>query len=437
MNQRGTTSSGSGLLFGVVGNLPLVEAASIIALGDVPGGDYISFGIGVADGGLAVAGYSVSATGNEAFRWTSTAGMIGLGDLAGGQTESYGREISADGKTIVGNSFSANGGSEAFRWNHTEGMVGLGDFPGNSFISQAMDVSSDGAVIVGYGYPQLGTEAFRWTEATGMVGLGDLPGGSYLSIAEGVSPDGRVVVGYSNSANGDEAFRWTAEGGMVGLGDLFGGGLASRVTDATPDGATLVGFGTGPLGRVAVRWTKSGGMSALGSLPGGTDSSATAISADARTVVGTDRVEGRPVAFVWREGLGTQSLLSLLIEQGVDPALDGWTQLRSARDISGDGRFITGFGIRAGNPEAFLVEIQPVPEATTQGAVPSSGILTLLLMYRRRCRGLNSNIDSVPRSLPQVDTSQATPVNPDFSGGRSNGSLTGGCGRMTMGPHIR
>jgi uncharacterized membrane protein len=58
--------------------------------------------------------------------------MQGLGDLPGGTTESFAESVSADGLTIAGRGNSASG-PEAFRWTSAGGMQGLGDLPGGVF----------------------------------------------------------------------------------------------------------------------------------------------------------------------------------------------------------------------------------------------------------------------------------------------------------------
>ena len=137
--------------------------------------------------------------------------MVGLGELPGGVFQSSACGVSADGSVVVGWSISASGG-EAFRWTEHTGMVGLGDLPGGDCSSVAYSVSDDGSTIVGEGATaHQGAEAFRWTKRSGMVGLGELPGGDFESTATDVSGDGSVVVGRSQSAAGLEAFRWTSE----------------------------------------------------------------------------------------------------------------------------------------------------------------------------------------------------------------------------------
>src|SRR5262245_37489475 len=76
----------------------------------------------------------------------AAASLTPLGDLPGGQFASRANDVSADGSVIVGSSYSASG-LEAFRWTSGGGMVGLGDLPGGSFGSAASGVSADGSVV--------------------------------------------------------------------------------------------------------------------------------------------------------------------------------------------------------------------------------------------------------------------------------------------------
>jgi probable HAF family extracellular repeat protein len=220
--------------------------------------------------------------------------------LPGGVTESAAYGVSADGSVVVGGGASASG-PQAYRWTSATGMVGLGYLPGGSSFSSSEDVSPDGAIIVGASNSASGLQAFRWTSGGGMVGLGDLSGGPFGSVAIGVSADGAVVVGIGNlnEASGtSEAFRWTSGSGMVGLGDLPGGVFSSGTWDVSADGSVVVGLGNSALGEEAAVWTNAGGLQnvrdvliaggATG-LTGWTLNQATGVSADGRTIVGFGR----------------------------------------------------------------------------------------------------------------------------------------------------
>ncbi len=84
----------------------------------------------------------------------SAASFTGLGDLPGGIFLSDAAGVSGDGSVVVGLSASASGG-EAFRWTSGDGMVGLGYLPGGDFFSRDYVVSGNGAVVVGLGLPEI------------------------------------------------------------------------------------------------------------------------------------------------------------------------------------------------------------------------------------------------------------------------------------------
>src|SRR5688572_30455611 len=100
----------------------------------------------------------------------------GLGDLPTSSMYSTdAHDVSGDGSTVVGRGTTASG-PEAFSWTSAGGLQGLGELGGGSFSfrSEAVAVSVDGSVIVGHSI-SAGDEAFRWTSGGGMVGMGDLP----------------------------------------------------------------------------------------------------------------------------------------------------------------------------------------------------------------------------------------------------------------------
>lgn len=334
------------------------RAATLIGLGDFPGGNSDSRAFGISADGLVVVGKG-SGGANGAFRWTQVEGMVELPACActtfPGFFEAH--AASEDGSVVVGVSRALNG--EAVRWTLSEGTTeSLGDLPGGSVNpnSFANDVSADGQVVVGFGTSDSGREAFRWTAAGGMVGLGDFAGGIGDSSATAVSEDGLVVVGYGTSSSGRSAFRWTSTNGMVGLGDLAGGSIGSEAFDVSPDGSVVVGISRSGLGDEAFRWTQAGGMVALGDLPGGDfGSEARGASENGGVVVGAGSIADASAAFYWTQADGMQNLLEVLVAQGAD--VTGWDSLEIAYDVSPDGSAIVGYGYHNGLPEAFLAYV--------------------------------------------------------------------------------
>ena len=329
-------------------------AQSFTAMGDLAGGAFDSKALGVSSTGSVVVGVSTSASGTEAFRWTSAGGMAGLGDLPLGGFSSTANGVSSDGSVVVG--YGDRGVTEAFRWTQAGGMVGLGDLAGGTFASYAYGVSGDGAVVVGAGTSASGQEAFRWTQAGAMVGLGDLAGGSFASTARGTNSDGSVVIGYGTSASGQEAFRWTQAGGMVGLGDLAGGGFTSDAYGVSRDGTVVVGIGNGASGFEAFRWTQAGGMVGLGDLAGGGfDSAAYATNSNGSVVVGKGTSASGQEAFRWTQAGGMQRLADWLTAAGVTVAA-GYT-MTIARGVSDDGSVVVGESTGPSGTEAFIARV--------------------------------------------------------------------------------
>ena len=202
-----------------VGNV-ITDLASLTATGG-------SSAVGINNNG-EVAGTASTATGDDAFAWTSAGGMVDLGHLGTGS--SYATAINDAGQ-VVGYSYTGHfSDSHAFSWTPTGGIVDIGTLGGAS--SEPFAINSHGQVI-GWSTTAAGVQAaFSWTAAGGIVDLGNL-GGAGGSQAMAVNNNGEVV-GRSQTASGDwDAFSWTAAGGMVDLGNLAGDwGKAVAINDA-------------------------------------------------------------------------------------------------------------------------------------------------------------------------------------------------------------
>jgi uncharacterized membrane protein len=249
------------------------QAGGTELLALLPGGDE-GIAWAIASDGSLIAGYSSTAGGEEAVRWTSASAVSGLGFLPGGFSASRAFGLSSDGTTIVGRSQVGEVEPipglfrplhEAFRWTAAGGLEGLGQLTSDpNASSEARAVSDDGNTVVGSGGNNplaFVSEAFRWTSAGGMVGLGVLPGGTGSSTASGVSGDGSLVIGHSDLPQpqlgylGNEAFLWDATHGMRTLWEVLesrhgfdlGPWDVKRVNAISPDGRFLVGYATNQL----------------------------------------------------------------------------------------------------------------------------------------------------------------------------------------------
>jgi probable HAF family extracellular repeat protein len=174
----------------------------------------------ISPDGSTVVGQQIFDTGIQAFRWTEAEGMIALGDLPGGDFYSEATAASWDGSVIVGrgSGLHASYEHEAFRWTAESGLVGLGDLPGGIFDSFALATSYDGSIVVGMGSGSTyNSEAFIWDSLNGMRNLREVLIKEYgmtelsdwrLINATGISADGTTIVGAGVNPSGyTEAWR--------------------------------------------------------------------------------------------------------------------------------------------------------------------------------------------------------------------------------------
>jgi probable HAF family extracellular repeat protein len=340
-------------------------------LGDLAGGLELSVANGISADGKVVVGYSHSATGPEAFRWTLDDGMEGLGfpiafavsgdgavvvghRLRDGRSEpvrwtrdeeiacpqnatEYRRGaaqgVTVDGSTVVGvvgtGMSDAEGHDSAFRWRGGDRFAALTPESAESGSTDATAISGDGGVIVGVRRLENGhTEAFRWTEATGIVGLGCLAGLT-TSRASAVSADGKIVVGSSSDYTTTRAFRWTEETGMVALGELGDASCDNVALAVSADGSVIVGCNMSRRGRKAFLWTAEKGMRSVqdmlaadsaknGPLAGWRLTMATAVSADGAVIAGVGmNPEGEREAWIARTKVAAVEREPAVAEAGI------------------------------------------------------------------------------------------------------------------------
>jgi probable extracellular repeat, HAF family len=324
-----------------------------------------------ADGSVVVGMVESFPQQSRAFRWTRAFGTQYLGTLGGNQSSAYG--VSANGSVVVGWAHDVNGQRRAFRWTVATGMADLGTLGGNQ--SEARGVSAEGSVVVGWAHDVNGQRrAFRWTAATGMIDLGTLGGAE--SEAWAVSADGSVVVGIAQDATGEwRGFRWTAQTGMIALGARPFSPDGSL--DVSADGSVIVGTSQRAISP-AFRWTEATGMTDLPLPSGASVSFAYGVSGDGNIVVGGVDLMAR--AFRWRSSGEMDDLNSTYAN-----LIGGGAMLWLATDVSPDGRYIVGVGMR-GVYEAFLLDtgFPRRGDVDRNGCVDDADLLRVLFAFGGR-----------------------------------------------------
>jgi probable extracellular repeat, HAF family len=252
-------------------------------------------------------------------------------------------------------------------------MVDLGALGDNQ--SEARGVSAEGSVVVGWAHDVNGQRrAFRWTAATGMIDLGTLGGAE--SEAWAVSADGSVVVGIAQDATGEwRGFRWTAQTGMIALGARPFSPDGSL--DVSADGSVIVGTSRRAISP-AFRWTEATGMTDLPLPSGASISFAYGVSGDGNIVVGGVDLMAR--AFRWRSSGEMDDLNSTYAN-----LIGGGATLWQAMDVSPDGRYIVGVGMR-GVYEAFLLDtgFPRRGDVDRNGCVDNADLLRVLFHFGER-----------------------------------------------------
>lgn len=344
-----------------------LHAASITGLGYLPGGGSLSFAESVSGDGKTIVGTSDSTAGNQAFIYKDNQ-MTAIGDLPGGSFYSRARRVSADGSAVVGESSSSNG-VEAFLYRNNQ-LQGLGHLSSAHSQSFARGVSNNGDVVVG----DSGGGSFIYENGQ-MISLSSVVPDATFPDLRDVSADGSIAAGSSRSmSQGGLNQAFVLENGQLDrLGFLPGATIESSNTVAiSSDGQILIG--TSFVALEPYSFVYSGGvMMALPHLDEDNESYATGLSMNGARIVGGDGLAPTPnpchqnfTAIVWqKEAQGGYQVFTLhetLLGMGLDVSEAGWTSLNAAFDISDDGRYVVGCGVRNGDGEAFVVELDAQQE---------------------------------------------------------------------------
>jgi len=343
----------------------------------------------VSNNGL-VAGSSTGS--GEYFIWTPTAGHQIIGGLSAGNGVGGQAGIDAAGTVVCGNMADPETGLYvSARYDiPTATWIPLGGLNGScdNSASSGWGMSGDANTLVGLGWDGCSAYATYWVGEEAGVSLGTTnPGNS--SRANGVNHDGSVIVGWQDG-NGRQGAVWVD--GEQDLIVLANGQAASEASCVSPDGTWVGGMGVGSLWGVGDTWRYNTTTNVCENIPnlatgGGRYMAGAGISDDGSMVVGGTWPFGVPAsfgnAFVWREGIGTQSLPAFFDEVGVTyPA--GFT-FAFVSGMSSDSRWLTGWG-NSGSPGDTVTWVVELPggdiecpaDLNGDGTVDVTDVLALL-----------------------------------------------------------
>ncbi|RXV73790.1 calcium-binding protein [Burkholderia stabilis] len=364
---------------------------ALTVLGDLGGPrNGHNYGSTVSADGKTIAGFyqSDDAPSNvAAFSWSAATGWQQLAAPANTNDSSV-QAVSADGRVSVG-SISAReiDGSNLDRWavRWPGGGRAQNLFPDSTRMTGTAEVTNrDGSIVGGSFYSAAsGNAKFLWDQRSGfrVLTTGDFAGQFLAMNQAGDAAAG--FVGNVDGVYGSRAFVWTERAGIR----LLPTNDASETKwdmgwGVTADGQTVVGSiatgkilatpGSSMIGTVAVRWTNGGTIvQRLGTLDGDNYSSASAVSADGRVVIGSSGNSRNFAerAFVWTPESGMHSLDALLRSAGVPV---GTLSVTGLIGLSPDGQTITGQGYREDDPEGRPQFWQVHIDAATLRALPSA-----------------------------------------------------------------
>ena len=286
--------------------------------------------------------------GGEAFYWDWRVDPTPT--LIGGQAANA---VSYDGSVIVGNMEDpVTGDSIAGRWTVATGWVALGGMSNCGSISSARDVSDDGTAVTGLAWDGCSAIAFLWTTTGGFEQLQVLGAGSHT--ANTISGDGSMVGGYATGTTGRTPATW--ETGNLN-GQVFDADIQGEVKGMTGNGEVTVGsryFSGGTL--TAYVHNSASGFVNLGSLDPAWSSTALDVSESGAVIIGNDSLLLSRKAWIWRVGVGLESLHDALIDIGIHPG----DELYESAGLSDDGKVLVGnSGFNGLSNRGFVSELSP------------------------------------------------------------------------------
>ncbi|WP_156669236.1 autotransporter domain-containing protein [Plesiomonas shigelloides] len=355
------------------GLLENFDKDGIVDLGGNPYSDMLALS---SSGKIAVGFIATPANNNQAGAWTVSHGLIAL-PIPFAQTEgmSNAQGVSSDGRYIVGYVMPENSSLMlGVLWTDASKLTYLTPLaPGADYYANG--ISADGSIIVGTASDKNNNvHAVYWDRVANTIhDLGSFShSSSQYSNAIAANHDGSVIVGSStNFAGVTQGFRWTTQAGMVELQSLGGTSQATGVSDT----GRIIGYSTNAKneGR-AVYWDKNK-IRDLGTLRADNSgsSSAQAISATGKVIVGSADSDTQRTGFIWKEGAGMYSVNEWLKYAHVQA---NSMSVKSVNAISADSETIAGQLTNGHGYVAHLIELKDPADVNPSSPKPDPELPT-------------------------------------------------------------
>ncbi|HAD38929.1 MAG TPA: hypothetical protein DCF88_02255 [Plesiomonas shigelloides] len=355
------------------GLLDNFDKDGIVDLGGNPYSDMLALS---SSGNIAVGFIATPANNNQAGAWTVSHGLIAL-PIPFAQTEgmSNAQGVSSDGRYIVGYVMPENSSlMQGVLWTDASKLTYLTPLAAGTDY-YANGISADGSIIVGTASDKNNNEhAVYWDRVTNTIhDLGSFShSSSQYSNAIAANRDGSVIVGSStNFAGVTQGFRWTTKAGMVELQSLGGTSQATGVSDT----GRIIGYSTNAKNEGRAVYWDNNKIRDLGTLRADNSgsSSAQAISATGKVIVGAADDDIQRTGFIWKEDAGMYSVNEWLKYAHVQA---NSMSVKSVNAISADSETIAGQLTNGHGYVAHLIELKDPADVNPSSPKPDPELPT-------------------------------------------------------------
>lgn len=355
------------------GLLENFDKDGIVDLGGNPYSDMLALS---SSGKISVGFIATPANNNQAGAWTVSHGLIAL-PIPFAQTEgmSNAQGVSSDGRYIVGYVMPENSSlMQGVLWTDASKLTYLTPLAAGTDY-YANGISADGSIIVGTASDKNNNEhAVYWDRVANTIhDLGSFShSSSQYSNAIAANRDGSVIVGSStNFAGVTQGFRWTTQAGMVELQSLGGTSQATGVSDT----GRIIGYSTNAKNEGRAVYWDNNKIRDLGTLRADNSgsSSAQAISATGKVIVGSADSDTQRTGFIWKEGAGMYSVNEWLKYAHVQA---NSMSVKSVNAISADSETIAGQLTNGHGYVAHLIELKDPADVNPSSPKPDPELPT-------------------------------------------------------------
>ena len=337
-------------------------------------GQVTILGNGLQPSNVSNTGAVVGSFQNSSFLWTPDNGLQNMGDISNGSSYSGDADITADGTKAAFTSTNPATNLNEFTLydiaTKTPTYLGGGSDAFEGTTGSAFAMSNNGNYIVGRGYKGAlaVSTPIKWENGTGITELqtNSPQGGG----ANSISIDGNVIGGFLNSQFG-EMMGSVWKNGVPTLITDNDGMPMTYVTKVSDDGNWAI---ANSYDQSAVIWSETAGATKIPPINVTTDMYTgypTGINANGSIVVGYYRDAFSPSfdtneSFIWTRSGGSVLLSQYVTSLGLDTQ---GVNFILPTDISPNGKYITGWGMKDGKLLGFRIELPATTQNCSQGNV--------------------------------------------------------------------